>query len=342
MNGLVIAFVIIMAIIFGIAYLFPYILIGAGIIFVLYCLWLYFFDPIKKLKKDITEEPFLNCTIKPYKQYTIQELKELLGLFNTDIFKNSFSTNVMDKGEIYFYEDRIKNYVKKGNTHTCIVTGTKDYEVFLNLDETNQLINTYCTCQGFSNGYNCKHIYALVYHLTASENKNKIISILNQVVLASKEMINKFKVYTQMNSCINLTQVHSSLDYEIELLEECVQELKQKNTEQFALNRCKFIFNLIYELRMKISDMILELNRIELKMHKKTKNTPSDDDIFSMDNFGKFLLERKRLEWFYGGKEPTAFEKGLIALNHIVEKEEREQRELEEFLNEDDEENDEF
>ena len=67
-----------------------------------------------------------------------------------------------------------------------------------------------------------------------------------------------------------------------------------------------------------------------------------EGDFWDSENFGKFLLERKKIKWIYGGEEPTDFEKGLIMLNHIIDEEEKEKKELERILSDAEEDDDEF
>lgn len=206
--------------------------------------------------KRITEFVFGPCDIKPYKKYSKEELKKLLGLYDKDIYLDKFSSGIMHRGEIYYYENKIEDYNLKDNIHTCKITGSSDYSISLKLNN-DDVEEMSCTCPHYIRGNNCKHIFALLYSLKCSENKKKIIkNIEMQIVPTSTLMVKYFDEYCKRN--INKFPIDlvknavGSFDNAITEINNCVEELKGKNTEDTALNILKTIYDAVYEIRENI------------------------------------------------------------------------------------------
>ena len=214
--------------------------------------------------KRITEFVFGPCDIKPYKKYSKDELKEMLGLVDKNIYLKHFSKGVMHRGEVYFYENKIESYEYKNGTHTCKITGTHDYDISLELDENGKLKNKSCTCQGFVGGYNCKHIFALLYKLKCAENKQKIIkNIETQIVPTSILMVKYFKDYCKKDlNLLNqamLDNAVTAFDDAINEINNAAEELKLKHTEDTALNILKSIYDAVYDIRESIISILQHL-----------------------------------------------------------------------------------
>lgn len=93
-----------------------------------------------------------------------------MDIFDKSIYDSLFPVQIRNRGEVYYYEDKIKCFKEDGNNYSCIVKGNENYKANFSIDENNNIISSSCTCPYFSdNGYNCKHIYALLY-------KDKIIA----------------------------------------------------------------------------------------------------------------------------------------------------------------------
>ena len=343
MEVFVFLIAVIFALLCGLVYILPYVIpfviiiivivaIGAGISM----------RKFNELIRNITEEPFRTCKIKPFARYSTEELRDKMELYDNSAYFNEFSKTVRKNGEIYFYEDRIEKYECINNLHKCKVIGSKEYNVSIEIDESEKIINKECNCQGFKKGYNCKHIYALLYSLNCSENKEKIILNLETELLpASRKMIKNFEQYSSKlykHSKDEIKHAINSFYNADKVVIEELKKLRKGYAEETALNVAKSVYDAIFDIRLSILEVLRVYGNRTQYSDKIYNNAYSANNTKDDFDLGKWLLERKKIEWLYGGKEPTAFEKGLITLNHIVEEKEREERELEELLNEDDDE----
>ena len=82
-------------------------------------------------------------------------------------WKYEFQKHILERGYNYTYN--VKNLKRKDNLVEATVSGTRDYEVKINLDDYSMS----CTCPYFERD-NCKHIAAVLYCL--EEEKHEKIS----------------------------------------------------------------------------------------------------------------------------------------------------------------------
>lgn len=130
----------------------------------------------------------------------IEVKKEKLDIFDKSIYDSLFPVQIRNRGEEYYYEDKIKCFKTNGNNYSCVVKGNKYYKVNLSVDVNNNIISSSCTCPYFSdNGHNCKHIYALLYKVKCSGNKDKIITEINNQISGIKIMAKKAADYIIRN-----------------------------------------------------------------------------------------------------------------------------------------------
>lgn len=255
-------------------------------------------DSIDTDIKRITEFVFGPCDIKPYKKYSKKELKGMLGLVDKNIYSKYFSSGVMHRGEVYFYEDKIEDYEFKDGVHNCKIIGTKEYNISLELDKNGDIKNKSCTCQGYESGYNCKHIFALLYKLKCAENKNIIIkNIETQIVPTSTLMVKYFEEYCKKNlnhlSANLVKNAVTSFDNAINEINNAVEQLKGKNTEDTALNILKSIYDAVYEIRESILSVLnKEKERIKninmQQAYNRKQNTESLlTTMFILDSLNK-------------------------------------------------------
>ena len=343
MEGFVFFIVVIFALLCGLVYILPYVIPFVIIIVVIVAIGACIsMGKFNELIRNITEEPFRTCKIKPFAQYSTEELRDKMELYDNSAYFNEFSKTVRKHGEIYFYEDRIDKYECVNNLHKCKVLGTNEYDVSIEVDDNGTIINKECNCQGFKKGYNCKHIYALLYSLNCSENKNKIILNLETELLpASRIMIKNFEKHSKKlykHSKEEIKHAINSFYNTDRVVTEELKKLRKDYVEETVLNVAKSIYDAIFDIRLSILEVLRTYGNKSKGSDKTYNNVYSANNTKDDFDLGKWLLERKKIEWLYGGKEPTAFEKRLITLNHIVEEKEREERELEELLNEDDDE----
>jgi uncharacterized Zn finger protein len=83
--------------------------------------------------------------------------------YMTDRWKYSFSSQILSRGEDYYYSGFVHDLEKDGNTYTATVSGTDDYEVTIEMDEDNDVSYMECTCPYAEEHDTCKHMAAVLY-----------------------------------------------------------------------------------------------------------------------------------------------------------------------------------
>lgn len=157
----------------------------------------------KRNINNITSEPFTNTTIKDETlKMPSSEIKEKLGIFDKSIYDEDFPIQIRARGESYFENNKIKYYKNTDNKYTCTVKGTEDYKVSVTFEEDSDVIKEVsCSCPYYADKNNyCKHIYALLYKVKCSDNKDKLINEINEYLKSIKTMINNSQNYINRNS----------------------------------------------------------------------------------------------------------------------------------------------
>ena len=216
--------------------------------------------------------------------------------------------------------------LKNGN-HTCKIKGTHDYSISLELNEKGELKNQSCTCQGYVGGYNCKHIFSLLYKLKCAENKQKIIkNIETQIVPTSMLMVKYFEEYCKNNlEYLNKDMVKNAVtlfDNAIIEINKAVEKLEIKCTEDTALNILKSIYDAVYEIRESIISVLKKQKEMISKINVQRVRNNSNDysslvttmlimDSLNKDNeknINKSPYSEKEMD-YYGLDD---FEKALV------------------------------
>ena len=149
---------------------------------------------------NIVNIPFNNIKIDiDNYDISITDLKKKLKVFDMDIYNNYFEDIIKERGERYYNRNKIKDYKKDNDTYNAIVIGEKEYKVSLVLDKDN-IKDAKCTCPHFEKGNYCKHIYALLYKIKASGNKNKIKDAIYELNSAVKKMVEESRKYVDSHT----------------------------------------------------------------------------------------------------------------------------------------------
>ena len=149
---------------------------------------------------NIVNMPFNNIKIDiDNYDMSITDLKKKLKVFDMDIYNNYFEDIIKERGERYYNRNKIKDYKKDNNTYNAIVIGEKEYKVSLVLDKDN-IEDAKCTCPHFKKGNYCKHIYALLYKIKASSNKNKIKDAIYELNDTVKKMVEESRKYVDSHT----------------------------------------------------------------------------------------------------------------------------------------------
>lgn len=156
----------------------------------------------KKNVNNITNVPFENTTLKEEMlKLPEQTIKEKLNIFDKSIYDEMFPIQIRGRGESYFENDKIKYFKQNENKYTCTVKGTEDYKVSLTFkNDSDEIEEASCTCPYFADkNNNCKHIYALLYKVKCSNNKEVIINEIKQNLESIKKMIKNSQDYIDRN-----------------------------------------------------------------------------------------------------------------------------------------------
>ena len=96
-------------------------------------------------------------------------------------YDSYFDMDIQIKGDRVYKNNTISNFKYENNIASCKIKGTDIYDVKIEFDKEDNIINTYCTCPYFKNGNNCKHIYALLIKSKYEDNYYKLDKKLNKV-----------------------------------------------------------------------------------------------------------------------------------------------------------------
>ena len=123
-----------------------------------------------------------------------KKLREQLGLFDKSIYDNLFTPNVIERGEEYFSDGKISNFSQSENKYTCKVNGTNQYDVQIIFNDENpdEIEEASCNCTYFTRQHKyCKHIYALLYKVKCSQNKEILDNKFAKIASETADMITK-------------------------------------------------------------------------------------------------------------------------------------------------------
>lgn len=217
--------------------------------------------------RNITKTPFVDTKIKVEESLKtpIEVKKEKLDIFDKSIYDNKFPVQIRNRGEVYYYEDKIKYFKENNNNYSCVVKGTENYNVKLSIGEDNSVISSSCTCPYFSDkGHNCKHIYALLYKVKCSNNKEKIISEINNQISGIKTMIKNATDYLERNkSHFSYSVIEEFNNYSRQYSSQISyyeKNCSEKVLEDILLQHLDSLLSISLELKQKIKKTLNEEN----------------------------------------------------------------------------------
>lgn len=217
--------------------------------------------------RNITKTPFVDTKIKVEESLKtpIEVKKEKLDIFDKSIYDNKFPVQIRNRGEVYYYEDKIKYFKENNNNYSCVVKGTENYNVKLSIGEDNSVISSSCTCPYFSDkGHNCKHIYALLYKVKCSNNKEKIISEINNQISGIKTMIKNATDYLERNkSHFSYSVIEEFDNYSRQYSSQTSyyeKNCSEKVLEDILLQHLDSLLSISLELKQKIKKTLNEEN----------------------------------------------------------------------------------
>ena len=123
----------------------------------------------------------------------IKKEKEYIKKYNLiDFMKydSYFNIEIRIRGDRVYKNNKIKDYSYDKNIASCKIEGTEIYDVSIEFDNKNNIINTHCTCPYCEKGNNCKHMYALLIKSKLEDNYEKLVNIQKK---SFEEYLNIFK-----------------------------------------------------------------------------------------------------------------------------------------------------
>lgn len=81
-------------------------------------------------------------------------------------WKKLFDDHILERGYDYYSENAIENFTFSANTIWAEVSGTEDYEVEISFED-GEISEMYCSCPYAAQGWNCKHMAAVLFEWAA-------------------------------------------------------------------------------------------------------------------------------------------------------------------------------
>lgn len=217
-----------------------------------------------------------------------------LGIFDKSIYDDYFTTKVRYRGEMYYFENRIKLFKKNNNNYSCIVLGNNKYKVNIKFDENDNIISTNCTCPYHKeNNQNCKHIYALLYKIKCDSNRSIIIKEINNQYESTKNMIESARNYINNNnfSINDIIEFENFTKKDLLLIEEYIKGLDKK-VEDNLLQNLEIVLYIIKNLKKEIKNILnKEQKEINVTNNNYVKETTKKELIEPMNDENEELEE---------------------------------------------------
>ena len=240
-----------------------------------------------KIIQEIIQDSYKNVKLKISKNISKKEIISTLGLFDKSIYNNLFENKIIQRGEVYFLENKIQNLKKEEDNYSCIVKGSKDYNVYIKLDGDN-IIESNCNCPYCVDEHKkCKHIYALLYKIKCENNNYILKNEINNIVCAIGKMAEKSNRYIQnhfneLNSDI-ATKTSNKLDYIINRFEKIQQNLTNKNLEEDLIRIIKGLIEVSIDYKDTITTIIKSKNS-NIKTYVKNIQKGKQANLINSDD----------------------------------------------------------
>ena len=226
-----------------------------------------------KYIRNIVEDIFKESKLKPTSKITIKELKEKIGIFDLDIYKELVENHIRQRGYDYFISNKVKNINQNDNVYKSIVAGTKDYNVSIEFDkeDNNKVVNCECNCKYYQDDKkNCKHIYATLVKIKGANNLTTIHKEINSFSSKISTMGQKYLEYVNENKDKLKTTPESALnfdnfidEYKIKLQNALGNINEYKYDEDVLLNTLKELIEYSYYFDNEFRKFIIKSGKME-------------------------------------------------------------------------------
>lgn len=240
----------------------------------------------KKEINNIVTNSFTESNIKPVKDIKISKLKKQLGMFDKDIYNNLFEEQIRRRGVIYYSENKIRDVNSINNKYTCLVDGTKTYNVSIEFDDNDNVKTSSCTCPYYQDKKkNCKHIYALLIKAKCEENPLKILKEIESYSNKMTKMVNNATEYIEKNRS-NLNISKKDLNKFNNLMNDCqIKFTKLASDVQTYENDEEILLEILEELIENSFKIQLEFKKIlsnnNTSNNSTTKSYVNNEDKLS-------------------------------------------------------------
>ena len=90
-------------------------------------------------------------------------------------WKKLFQSHILERGYHYYLQDAVENLRVYENTLQADVIGTEEYEVEISLNEKEEIKEMYCSCPYAEDGWNCKHMAAVLFEWTEGKKQYEVV-----------------------------------------------------------------------------------------------------------------------------------------------------------------------
>lgn len=80
-----------------------------------------------------------------------------------------FQRKILYRGLDYYKNHRVKRIVQVDNGYLATVDGSEDYEVFIEVNDNDEVVSMTCNCPYAKKGYYCKHEAAVLFEIYSEE-----------------------------------------------------------------------------------------------------------------------------------------------------------------------------
>lgn len=175
-------------------------------------------------------------------------------------WKNLFTNRILDRGYDYYSDDAVGELDVTNDSITASVYGSEEYDVKITL-KNGEIEDMFCTCPYADEGYNCKHMAAVLYKY---ENDNGIVSSSNK---ENDSFLAKFK-----KNLNNVKEIDKTILFDLP------SSPINDNFKRIEIK--KLIDNVdINDIKSFLENILVDDEKLTLRFYNYTKKKFTFDDI---------------------------------------------------------------
>ena len=179
--------------------------------------------------------------------------------------------SLMERGETYFKEGKIKDFKVNNNTYTCNIKGTKSYKVKVKLNESDSkhILNKTCNCPYFKEHDICKHIYALLYNINSIDNEIILKEEIESVKRDTNRLISNFKFYLNQHKLDNKQSISRNISSLEDAFKKSIDDINKRIDKDIILDR-EYLY---------CYNILLGYHERAIKLGKEIESKPLLDNV---------------------------------------------------------------